>query len=131
MSENIDFNYPMKTTCLKEIDEFCKDVPHGHSRVIRCLSDNKDRETFGSKCKEEVVRFEERQSSDYRLNWGLERACEDTVPQLCGDMCDRSSVRAVVAVVLAVVAGRGAVLLESCSRVHRKPGASQGVPRRC
>lgn len=91
MSENIDFNYPMKAACMKEIEEFCKDVPHGHARVIRCLSDNKDRETFGAKCKDEIVRFEERQSSDYRLNWGLERACEDTVPQLCGDICDRTS----------------------------------------
>lgn len=43
MSENIDFNYPMKMACVKEIDEFCKDVPHGHARVIRCLSDNKDK----------------------------------------------------------------------------------------
>ena len=36
-SENIDFQYPMKTACAKEMERFCKDVPHGNSRVIRCL----------------------------------------------------------------------------------------------
>jgi hypothetical protein len=34
-SENIDFQYPMKKACSKEIDRFCKDVPHGNARVIR------------------------------------------------------------------------------------------------
>lgn len=36
-SENIDFQYPMKQACMREIDRFCKDVPHGQARVIRCL----------------------------------------------------------------------------------------------
>jgi hypothetical protein len=34
-SENIDFQYPMKQACLREIDRYCKDVPHGQARVIR------------------------------------------------------------------------------------------------
>lgn len=34
-SENIDFQQPMKAACTKEIDRFCKDVPHGNARVIR------------------------------------------------------------------------------------------------
>lgn len=36
-SENIDFQYPMKTACVKELQMFCKDVPHGEARAIRCL----------------------------------------------------------------------------------------------
>lgn len=36
-SENIDFQYPMKSACTKEIQRFCKDIPHGNARVIRCL----------------------------------------------------------------------------------------------
>jgi Golgi apparatus protein 1 len=36
-SVNIDFQYPMKQACLREIDRYCKDVPHGQARVIRCL----------------------------------------------------------------------------------------------
>ncbi len=36
-SENIDFQYPMKEACQKEIEKFCKDIPHGNGRVIRCV----------------------------------------------------------------------------------------------
>ncbi len=36
-SENIDFQYPMKRLCAQEVEMFCKDVPHGNGRVIRCL----------------------------------------------------------------------------------------------
>ena len=35
MAESIDFQIPMKTACRREISSFCKDVPHGHARVIR------------------------------------------------------------------------------------------------
>ena len=35
MAESIDFQIPMKTACRQEIGTFCKDVPHGHARVIR------------------------------------------------------------------------------------------------
>jgi hypothetical protein len=36
-SENIDFQWPMKQACTKEIERFCRDVPHGSARVIRCV----------------------------------------------------------------------------------------------
>lgn len=36
-SENIDFQYPMKQACAKEMERFCDVVPHGGGRVIRCL----------------------------------------------------------------------------------------------
>jgi hypothetical protein len=36
-SENIDFQYPMKQACAKEVEQFCDVVPHGGGRVIRCL----------------------------------------------------------------------------------------------
>ncbi len=35
MAESIDFQIPMKTACRREISTFCKNVPHGHARVIR------------------------------------------------------------------------------------------------
>jgi hypothetical protein len=46
-SENIDFQYPMKTKCLRELDMFCKEVPHGNARAIRCLQEHKDEKDFG------------------------------------------------------------------------------------
>ncbi len=35
MAEDIDFKYPMKRACAWEINSFCKDVPHGHARIVR------------------------------------------------------------------------------------------------
>lgn len=40
MAEDIDFKYPMKKACAWEISNFCKNVPHGHARVIRCLEEH-------------------------------------------------------------------------------------------
>lgn len=37
ISEDIDFNHGMKKTCAWEINQLCKDMPHGHGRVIRCV----------------------------------------------------------------------------------------------
>lgn len=37
MAEDIDFKYPMRKSCAWEISSFCKDVPHGRARIIRCL----------------------------------------------------------------------------------------------
>lgn len=86
-SENIDFQYPMKQACLKEIDRFCKDVPHGNGRVIRCLQDNKTKKEFGKGCKEEVVKYEKSATGDYRLNFRLRTACQNEVKLLCKDAC--------------------------------------------
>ena len=36
MAEDIDFKYPMKKSCAWEMSQFCKNVPHGHARVVRC-----------------------------------------------------------------------------------------------
>lgn len=35
-SENIDFQYPMKNACTREIGQYCKGIPHGDAKVIRC-----------------------------------------------------------------------------------------------
>ena len=35
-SENLDFQYPMKEACQAELTRYCKDVPHGNARAIRC-----------------------------------------------------------------------------------------------
>jgi hypothetical protein len=51
MSEDIDFNKPLKDSCSAEILENCAKVKPGHSRVIRCLQDGK-RKKYSDKCKE-------------------------------------------------------------------------------
>nr|QOL01068.1 putative extracellular protein CSOL_002 [Pseudococcomyxa simplex] len=40
MAENIDFQFPMKQACSADIKRYCKDVQHGHAKIIRCLEEN-------------------------------------------------------------------------------------------
>jgi hypothetical protein len=50
MSEDIDFNKPLKDSCSAEIKDNCANVKPGHSRVIRCLQDG-ERDKYSDKCK--------------------------------------------------------------------------------
>eukprot|EP00951_Prasinocladus_malaysianus_P016396 scaffold127716_cov50-Prasinocladus_malaysianus.AAC.1 len=87
MSESLDFMYPMKKACTKELEQLCKDVPEGHARQIKCLQENVDSQEMGPMCRQEVRRQEERQAEDYRLNFRLNAACEADVDELCADVC--------------------------------------------
>lgn len=53
MAEDIDFKYPMKKACAWEISTFCKDVPQGHARVIRCLETKIEDAEMSKECKDE------------------------------------------------------------------------------
>ncbi|KAG1660746.1 hypothetical protein FOA52_010620 [Chlamydomonas sp. UWO 241] len=90
-SENIDFQAPMKAACVAEIEAYCKDVPHGDGKVIRCLQENKGEKDFGKACTSEVDSYEEEISKDYRLNYRLRTACEKDVSLLCPLTCGTGS----------------------------------------
>ena len=66
MAENIDFQFPMKKNCSTAIDKFCKNVPHGHARVIRCLQENMDNAAMPEQCKTEVAEYTAKTANDYR-----------------------------------------------------------------
>ncbi|KXZ55868.1 hypothetical protein GPECTOR_2g1419 [Gonium pectorale] len=86
-SENIDFQYPMKVACEKELKLFCKDVPHGEARAIRCLQDKKDDPDFGKECRKQVLAYEKEAASDYRLNYRLNKSCKEDINKLCENVC--------------------------------------------
>lgn len=86
-SENIDFQYPMKKACAREIQTYCKNIPHGHARVIRCLQDNKNKKDFGKDCRAEIKSYEQEASQDYRLNYRLSASCAKDVSELCKNAC--------------------------------------------
>ena len=90
-SENIDFQYPMKRACTKEIAAFCPKVPGGNARVIRCLQDSKSKKGFGRGCLREVLAYEQQAGTDYRLNHRLREACKADVAALCKDACRKDS----------------------------------------
>jgi hypothetical protein len=58
MSEDIDFNKPLKDSCSAEIKDNCAKVKPGHSSVIRCLQDG-ERDKYSDKCKEVRVQASE------------------------------------------------------------------------
>eukprot|EP01023_Acetabularia_acetabulum_P062960 TRINITY_DN783_c0_g2_i1.p1 TRINITY_DN783_c0_g2~~TRINITY_DN783_c0_g2_i1.p1 ORF type:complete len:858 (-),score=205.30 TRINITY_DN783_c0_g2_i1:1114-3687(-) len=87
MAEDIDFKYPMKQACRPEIEKFCKSVPHGHARIIRCLQENMDKQGFGQECRDEVKNDVARASTDYRLNYRLYNACKQDKENLCSGEC--------------------------------------------
>jgi|UniRef100_A0A7S1X9L8 Golgi apparatus protein 1 len=88
MSENIDFQYPLKKNCKSELKRYCDGIPHGHARAIKCLEDNVDKPDMSEACQTEVRRFENRENQDYRLNYRLNTACEVEIDMLCPDVCN-------------------------------------------
>eukprot|EP00878_Enallax_costatus_P015261 GHUV01015979.1.p1 GENE.GHUV01015979.1~~GHUV01015979.1.p1 ORF type:complete len:801 (+),score=251.73 GHUV01015979.1:135-2405(+) len=86
-SENIDFQFPMKQACLQEIEMYCKDIPHGNARVIRCLQNSKTKKDFGKTCLAEVMAFEQKSSQDYRFNFRLKKMCKGDIERVCKDVC--------------------------------------------
>eukprot|EP00854_Cymbomonas_tetramitiformis_P013737 gene13737-16236_t len=87
LAEDIDFKFPMKKACNKEIELFCKDVPHGHARIISCLQSHDEDKEMGPECKAEVKRDEVRTAEDYRLNYRLNKECDMEIDNLCADVC--------------------------------------------
>lgn len=87
MAESIDFQIRMKTTCKAEIKTFCRNVPHGHARVIRCLQDNLKADNFTKGCQAEVQKYEQTASTDYRLNFRLTQACDQVLKEVCTEVC--------------------------------------------
>jgi Golgi apparatus protein 1 len=87
LAEDIDFKFPMKKACSKEIELFCKDVKHGHARVITCLQEHDEDASMGRECRAEVKRDEVREAEDYRLDYRLNKACDMEIDMLCAEVC--------------------------------------------
>ncbi|KAI7844989.1 hypothetical protein COHA_001355 [Chlorella ohadii] len=85
LAEDIDFKYPLRQACVVEIELLCRDVPHGHARVVRCLQDNIESEEMSDECRAEVKKDELKAGTDFRLNVRLTKACTADVQRLCKD----------------------------------------------
>ena len=49
-----------------ELAQFCSAVPHENVAAIRCLQDKAEDPTFGAACRQEVQKYEQHISADYR-----------------------------------------------------------------
>ena len=81
----------IRDRCSEEMLLFCDNIKAGGGRMFTCLLENVEKPTFGSMCKAEVVKREERAKSDYRLDAGVSQACAADVAQHCSDEKERVS----------------------------------------
>ncbi|KAF5829593.1 hypothetical protein DUNSADRAFT_15858 [Dunaliella salina] len=88
ISEDIDFNHQLKKTCAYEVSELCKEMPHGHGRIIRCLERELDNTDMSKECKAEVEAVMSVQAKDFRLDTRLKGACEQDINALCAHVCN-------------------------------------------
>lgn len=56
------------------LQAFCKDVQHGHAKIIRCLEDNLEQPTFNATCKAEIQKHAANAATDYRSACSLASA---------------------------------------------------------
>lgn len=71
--------------CGEEMVEFCDGVKPGGGRMFNCLLENVQQPTFGTMCKAEILKREDRAKDDYRLDAGVSQACAADVSQYCSD----------------------------------------------
>ena len=71
--------------CSEEMLLFCDGMKQGGGRMFTCLLENVQKPTFGSMCKAEVLKREDRAKGDYRLDAGVSLACAADVAQHCAD----------------------------------------------
>jgi len=81
---DIRFNAPLSNACVDDRTTFCKDVPPGDARVIRCLQDNRASLSFSCRATlfdQEVMMAE---SIDFQVP--LKKACEGVLKKHCAEI---------------------------------------------
>ncbi|GAB4823102.1 hypothetical protein N2152v2_010148 [Parachlorella kessleri] len=84
-SSDFRLNRPTARVCAGEVQRFCEGLEPGEGRVWRCLEDHRQQAGFSAGCRSYLESFMQRQSSDYRLNYGLRASCEDDIARLCAE----------------------------------------------
>ncbi len=64
-----------ETHAITFMQAFCKDVQHGHAKVIRCLEDNLEQPTFNATCKAEIQKHAANSATDYRWTAAPQSSC--------------------------------------------------------
>ncbi|XP_039618340.1 Golgi apparatus protein 1 [Polypterus senegalus] len=76
-----ELDYTLMRVCKQMIKRFC---PESDSKnMLQCLKQNKNSELMDPKCKQMITKRQITQSSDYRLNPVLRKACKADIPKFC------------------------------------------------
>jgi len=117
LAQSIDFQIPMKRACESELAKWCKDVPAGHARRIKCLQSHVEDSEMGEECKKEVKRNEIRSATDYRLMYRLSKACDGDINNMCATVCSPFSGQACGGTVLrCLVDNRANITSDDCKK---------------
>ncbi|KAI8475756.1 MAG: hypothetical protein J3K34DRAFT_453290 [Monoraphidium minutum] len=82
-SSDIRLSIKLFRSCVNDQKAFCADVEPGHMRVQECLEDNMDEEGFSSGCKRDLGAAIAKRVDDFRLDAGMEDACEEDLKSTC------------------------------------------------
>uniref|UniRef100_A0A1A8GJW1 Golgi apparatus protein 1 n=1 Tax=Nothobranchius korthausae TaxID=1143690 RepID=A0A1A8GJW1_9TELE len=84
-----ELDYQLIRVCKHMIRRFCTESEG--KNVLQCLKQNKNSELMDPKCKQMITKRQITQSTDYRLNPVLKKACKADIPKFCQSILNKAS----------------------------------------
>ncbi|TSL75299.1 Golgi apparatus protein 1 [Bagarius yarrelli] len=84
-----ELDYQLMRVCKQMIKRFCTESDT--KNVLQCLKQNKNSELMDPKCKQMITKRQITQSTDYRLNPVLRKACKADIPKFCQNILDKAT----------------------------------------
>uniref|UniRef100_A0A1A8N4A8 Golgi apparatus protein 1 n=1 Tax=Nothobranchius pienaari TaxID=704102 RepID=A0A1A8N4A8_9TELE len=83
-----ELDYQLMRVCKQMIKRFCTEADA--KNVLQCLKQNKNSELMDPKCKQMITKRQITQSTDYRLNPVLKKACKADIPKFCQSILNKA-----------------------------------------
>uniref|UniRef100_A0A8C6P216 Golgi apparatus protein 1 n=1 Tax=Nothobranchius furzeri TaxID=105023 RepID=A0A8C6P216_NOTFU len=83
-----ELDYQLIRVCKHMIRRFCTESEG--KNVLQCLKQNKNSELMDPKCKQMITKRQITQSTDYRLNPVLKKACKADIPKFCQSILNKA-----------------------------------------
>uniref|UniRef100_A0A4W4GDL1 Golgi apparatus protein 1 n=1 Tax=Electrophorus electricus TaxID=8005 RepID=A0A4W4GDL1_ELEEL len=84
-----ELDYQLMRVCKQMIKRFCTESDA--KNMLHCLKQNKNNELMDPKCKQMITKRQITQSTDYRLNPVLRKACKADIPKFCQNILNKAS----------------------------------------
>ncbi|XP_060779242.1 Golgi apparatus protein 1b isoform X3 [Neoarius graeffei] len=84
-----ELDYQLMRVCKQMIKRFCTESDA--KDMLQCLKRNKNSELMDPKCKQMITKRQITQSTDYRLNPVLRKACKADIPKFCQNVLNKAT----------------------------------------
>ncbi|KAK3549021.1 hypothetical protein QTP70_025094 [Hemibagrus guttatus] len=84
-----ELDYQLMRVCKQMIKRFCTESDA--KNMLQCLKQNKNSELMDPKCKQMITKRQITQSTDYRLNPVLRKACKADIPKFCQSILNKAT----------------------------------------